>query len=174
MKFILSFVSIMIIAIALIFCGQANEEKNEDYMRIHVVANSNSEQDKSIKYLVKDAVVDFLIPLLAEATTKVEAEEIIAENLNKIKGVADDVLNNQGVNYFATVTIQEEKIPTRLYGDMVFEEGIYESLNIKLGNAKGDNWWCVVFPAVCFVDTKSFQNIEYISKIWDIINDVTK
>ena len=64
-------------------------------------------------------------------------------------------------------------MPTRAYDNLVLESGVYESLNIALGDAKGDNWWCVVFPAVCFVDTKNYENLEYISKILDIIYRVT-
>ncbi len=173
MKYILSFCGVAIIAVALIFCGQEKETVNDDYMRIHIVANSNSTEDQNLKYMVKDAVVDFLIPLLATAECKDEAVEIVAQNLSKIEEVANSVLKTQSVNYFAIASVAQEKMPARAYDDLILEEGVYESLNIKLGQAKGDNWWCVVFPAVCFLDTKNFQNLEYISKIWDIINGVT-
>lgn len=173
MKYILSLCGVAIIAFSLIFCGQEKEQVNDDYMRIHIVANSNSTEDQNIKYMVKDAVVDFLIPLLARAESRVEASEIVSQNLSKIEEVVNSVLKAQSANYYASVTIIEEEMPARAYDNMVLEEGIYESLNIKLGQAKGDNWWCVVFPAVCFLDTKNFQNLEYISKIWDIINGVT-
>ncbi len=173
MKFILSFIGVSVVALAFGFCSQKTESTNEDYMRIHITANSNSTQDQNMKYLVKDAVVEFLIPMLADAEDKSQASEIICQNLDKIEEVVNCVLKNQNVEYLANVNIVEEEMPARAYDDLVLEAGVYESLNIALGEAKGDNWWCIVFPAVCFLDTKNFDNLEYISKIWDIINDVT-
>lgn len=174
MKFILSFVAVAIIAIAIVFCGQKETSANEDYMRIHIIANSNSQQDQNIKYMVKDAVVEFLIPVLAEAENKAEAETLINQNLAKVEEVANAVLRTQGMTYTSRISIVYEEMPARAYDNLVLEEGIYESLNIVLGEGNGDNWWCVVFPAVCFLNSNNFQNLEYISKIWDIINDVTK
>ena len=172
MKFILSFIGVAIIAVAVLFCGQTNNV-DDDYMRIHIVANSNSVEDQNLKYLVKDAVVEFLIPILADAKNKDQAKDLLVENVEKIEEVANVVLKTEGVDYFASVSIKNEEMPTRAYNNLVLESGVYESLNIALGDAKGDNWWCVVFPAVCFVDTKNYENLEYISKILDTIYRVT-
>ena len=173
MKYILSFLTVSTIIVCVLFYGQ-KESVNEDYMRIHISANSNSQQDQDLKYLVKDAVVEFLIPALSEAETKSEAQSVIVENLSKIEEVANAVLKSQNVSYTSTISIDYQQIPARAYDNFVLEEGVYESLNIVLGEGKGDNWWCVVFPAICFINSNNFQNLEYISKIWDIINDVTK
>ena len=173
MKFILSFIAIAIVAVSVVFCGQTQNSSNDDYMRIHITANSNSQQDQDIKYLVKDAVVEFLIPVLSEAKNKEEAEILINQNLEKVEEVANSALKTQGVTYNSSISIVYEQMPARAYDNLVLEEGVYESLNIVLGEGKGDNWWCVVFPAVCFLNSNNFQNLEYISKIWDIINDVT-
>ncbi|MBP3431519.1 MAG: stage II sporulation protein R [Clostridia bacterium] len=174
MKYILSFVGIVIVVLAVFLCrGESSVEAvNEDYMRIHIVANSNSEKDQNVKYVVKDAVVEFLIPVLAEAETKDEAKTIILENINKINEVVLAALRCEGAAYSATVSISEENMPMRVYDNLILEEGVYECLNISLGQAQGDNWWCVVFPAVCFLDTKNPANFVYISKIWEILNSV--
>lgn len=173
MKYILSFFGVVAIVCAVLFCGQKTEV-NDDYVRIHITANSNSDFDENAKYVVKDAVVDFLIPLLAEAESKEEAEEILSSNMEKILEVANLTLRNLGASYNAKLSIVEEEMPTRSYDDLVLESGIYKSLKIDLGQANGDNWWCVVFPAVCFVSSKNPQNFEYISKIWDTIQSVTQ
>ncbi len=173
MKYILSFFGVVAVLCAVFFCTRKVENVNDDYVRIHITANSNSDFDKNIKYKVKDAVVDFLIPTLAEAENKEQAEELVRANLRKIEAVANDTLMANGVRYLAEVSLLEEKMPTRYYDDFVLESGIYQSLKIDLGAAKGDNWWCVVFPAVCFTSTKNPQNLEYISKIWDTIQSVT-
>lgn len=174
MKYILSFLGIVVVACAIFFCTKKTDNVNDDYVRIHITANSNSDFDKKIKYKVKDAVVEFLIPQLSQTQCKEEAEALLLSNLQKIQVVANDTLSKCGVRYMAQVTLIEEKIPTRVYDDFVLESGIYQSLNIELGDAKGDNWWCVVFPAVCFTSSKNPENLEYISKIWDTIQSVTK
>lgn len=174
MKYILSFVGIVAIFCAVFFCTKKGSDVNDDYVRIHITANSNSDFDKNIKYKVKDAVVDFLIPMLGEVKDKESAEILLKDNLQKIEAVANDALCRFGVKYNAQVTLVEEKIPTRVYDDFSLQSGVYQSLKIDLGQAKGDNWWCVVFPAVCFTSSKNPQNLEYISKIWDTIQSVTK
>ncbi len=174
MKYILSFFGIVAIFCAVFFCTKKGNEVNDDYLRIHITANSNSDFDKNIKYKVKDAVVDFLIPMLGDVKDKESAEILLKDNLQKIEAVANDALCRFGVKYNAQVTLVEEKIPTRVYDDFSLQSGVYQSLKIDLGQAKGDNWWCVVFPAVCFTSSKNPQNLEYISKIWDTIQSVTK
>ena len=118
--------------------------------------------------------MDFLIPMLGDVKDKESAEILLKDNLQKIEAVANDALCRFGVKYNAQVTLVEEKIPTRVYDDFSLQSGVYQSLKIDLGQAKGDNWWCVVFPAVCFTSSKNPQNLEYISKIWDTIQSVTK
>ena len=173
MKYILAFFGVVAICVGIfVFGGQ--KPQTEEYMRIHVVANSNSNFDQNVKYVVKDAVVEFLIPYLSEAKTKQEALEIISNNQNLLQQVANTALEREGANYGAQVQITSEDMPTRAYGDLVLEEGVYDVVQISLGQAKGDNWWCVVFPAVCFVNSSNPKNVEYISKIWEIIHDVTK
>ena len=174
MKYILSFFGIVAIFCAVFFCTKKGNEVNDDYLRIHITANSNSDFDKNIKYKVKDAVVDFLIPMLGDVKDKESAEILLKDNLQKIEAVANDALCRFGVKYNAQVTLVEEKIPTRVYDDFSLQSGVYQSLKIDLGQAKGDNGWCVVFPAVCFTSSKNPQNLEYISKIWDTIQSVTK
>ena len=174
MKYILSFFGIVAIFCAVFFCTKKGNEVNDDYLRIHITANSNSDFDKNIKYKVKDAVVDFLIPMLGDVKDKESAEILLKDNLQKIEAVANDALCRFGVKYNAQVTLVEEKIPTRVYDDFSLQSGVYQSLKIDLGQAKGANWWCVVFPAVCFTSSKNPQNLEYISKIWDTIQSVTK
>lgn len=174
MKYIFSFVGIVLIVVGLIFCGTSKDDVSltDDYMRIHITANSDSVTDQNLKYAVKDAVVDFLIPKLAFATSESEAEQIVFENLEQIKVVVLQILSENGVNYGADISIEREVVPARAYDDLVLDAGEYQSLKINLGDAKGGNWWCVVFPAVCFLSSKNSANYVYISKIWDIICSV--
>ena len=170
MNYLLSFISVCVITLILIFCG--NQGSQEEYFRIHIRANSNSVADQNVKYIVKDAVVDFLIPLLSEVETKDEAEKVMRVNLDKIEEVADKVLLENGFTYQSSAYISFEEFPTREYDDLVLEEGFYDALILALGTGSGDNWWCVVYPPFCFLETKNSENYVYISKIWEIINNI--
>ena len=170
MKYLLSFISVCVITLILVFCGNGGTQ--EEYFRIHIRANSNSEADQNVKYIVKDAVVDFLIPLLSDVETKDEAEDVMNANLDQIEEVADEILFENGFTYKSSAYISFEEFPTREYDDLVLEEGFYDALILALGTGSGDNWWCVVYPPFCFLETKNSENYVYISKIWEIINNI--
>ena len=177
MKYIISILSFVgIVAIFLIagLCG--TEATQTDYLRIHIRANSNSEEDQTVKYLVKDAVVEALIPLLAQIESKEEAISVMNENFDYIECVANQVLKQEGFSYGSKAQIQNEHFPTRSYTldstTITLEEGDYDALILNLGSGKGDNWWCLIYPAFCFTKTKKFDNFVYISKIWEILKSV--
>ena len=170
MKYLFSLILVVSITLILVFCGNLGEK--EEYFRIHIRANSNSTADQNVKYKVKDEVVDFLIPLLTNATTKDEAEAILNQNLSEIESVANKVLSENGFSYKSKAYLSFEEFPARSYGDLVLDEGFYDALILALGSGSGDNWWCVVYPPFCFLETKKSENYVYISKIWEIINSV--
>lgn len=140
-----------------------------EYLRIHIRADSNGENAQAVKYKVKDAVVDYLTPFVAECDSKEKAKKMLDERLTDVKSVADKVLMEQGFDYRATVKLVAENFPTRNYGDLTLEKGYYDALIIELGSGKGDNWWCVVYPPLCF--TGSGQRYIYKSKILEIIRN---
>lgn len=178
MKYILSFVSIIAIVLVLVLCGtNANNEEvliPENYLRIHIRANSNEQVDQAVKYKVKDAVIESLIPVLSEVESKSEAKAILKDKFDYIEAIANNVLSANGFDYSSTVRFDKEYFPTRVYDNIILPEGEYDALILDLGNGEGNNWWCVVYPAFCFVETKNIDNVVYISKIWDIIKNVTK
>lgn len=165
------FVFFIIIATAVFVSGYSAEKSGDavEYLRIHVRANSNSEEDQSVKYKVKDAVVEYITPLAASCRTKDDAIALINANIAGIEGVCEDVLEENGYFYGASAEVREENFPTRVYGDLTLAEGVYDALIIELGEGAGDNWWCVLYPPLCF--TSSSQDVEYRSLILDIISD---
>ena len=165
----LAVLSIIILGFIAIFSGG---KTNVEYLRIHIRADSNEEKDQQVKYLIKEKAVTFLTPYLININSKSEAERVITSLLPKIKEVCDKTLIDSGFNYRSTVKINNEKFPTRIYGDgkLILKEGFYDALIIELGSGKGDNWWCVVYPPLCFTDT---QNIVYKSKLLEIIDNFT-
>ena len=172
MKWVLGCLSAIGLLFVFIFCP-TSESRNE-YLRIHIRANSNNQEDQTVKYLVKDAVVDALIPLLSEIDTFEEAKECVQKNFKLIEEVADDVLQQQGFLYSSTASVDREYFPTRVYDDLILEAGEYDALILKLGSGEGNNWWCLVYPAFCFTSSTNSDNVVYISKIWEIIKSITR
>lgn len=171
MKYIIGIISAIALVLVLLFCP-INSESSVQYLRIHIRANSNSYADQSVKYKVKDAVVEELIPLVSEIESFEEAKKVIEANFGFIEGVADRVLEENDFTYKTHAKIDNEYFPTRTYEDVTLEEGNYDALILELGSGEGNNWWCIVFPAFCFTKTKNSDNIVYISRIWEIIKSV--
>ncbi len=145
-----------------------SQNSNAEYLRIHIRANSNGQIDQSVKYKVKERVVNFVTPFVAECNTKADAEKMLRGKLRDIERVADEVLKKEGFTYTSRARINEEEFPTRTYDDLVLEAGFYDALILELGSGKGDNWWCVVYPPLCF--TGGGTNYIYKSKIQEIID----
>ena len=144
------------------------QSANSEYLRIHIRANSNSQVDQAIKYKVKDAVVDAMIPLIKDCTTKQQSIQTINNNLEYLESVATLTLKQNGFNYCVNAQIKNEKFPTRSYGEFTLEGGFYDALIMNLGSGEGDNWWCVVYPPLCFVNGGTQVN-QFKSRILEII-----
>ena len=168
MKKILGIAISVIILITLLACG-LKTQPNTQYLRIHIRANSNLEIDQNVKYEIKDKLVDFLTPILSECETKEKAEEALKNNLENIEQIADKCLKAKGFNYKSNAKLNNEYFPTRTYSSLTLESGYYDALIVELGEAKGDNSWCVVYPPLCF--TNSNSKVVYKSKIAEIIKN---
>lgn len=166
-------IGILALAIAaLCFAFAGTEEKKVDcdsYLRVHIRANSNSTEDQTVKYKVRDKVVELLTPVVAEAKDKQTAIALIRGKLDEVSAVADAVLRSNGFYYGARASLREEEFPTRVYDDVTLEAGVYDALILELGTGSGDNWWCVVYPPLCF--TGGNANVVYKSKILEIIDN---
>lgn len=169
MKKIAVVLSIIVMLVVIIF-GTTYKQVDKEYLRIHIRANSNLQTDQVVKYRIKDAVVEVLTPLVAECNCFEDVKVVINNNLNLIDSVADKVLAQNNFNYKAKSKLAVEEFPTRNYNEFVLESGYYDALIVELGEAKGDNWWCVVYPPLCFVSTNSGSNVVYRSRILDMIN----
>lgn len=121
-------------------------------IRLHVIANSNSNYDQYIKLKVRDSVVEFLSPLLNNCKDINESRVVIAQNIEQIENIANKTLKLYG-NNLAKVQLTNSNFPTKTYGDYSFPAGNYESLKIIIGDGIGENWWCVMFPPLCFTDS---------------------
>lgn len=170
-KNLLTALVILIIAVAAVLCVNsfppAQNYAENDYLRIHVRANSNSADDQKVKYEVKDEIVAFITPYITRCVTKEAAIDCMNGILPEIESVCERALAERGYYYGARANVRKESFPTRVYGDVTLEAGEYDALIVELGTGKGDNWWCVVYPPLCF--TSSTADFGYRSLVADII-----
>lgn len=162
MKKLMKWVCLPVLLLALIWCTGLVSDKvslREDLIRLHVVANSNSQEDQAIKLQVRDAVVAWLEPAMQTITDKEQAYAYILQNLKELEDTANRVLQTLGVSDQATVTLTQEEFDIRHYDTFSLPAGVYDSLRIEIGEGSGKNWWCVVFPSLCLsAATEDFQD----------------
>lgn len=131
--------------------GSENTEAlAERILRFHVIANSDSTNDQELKLKVKTAVIEYLQQ--APVTSLEETKEFVVSQSDEIKEIAAQVIKENGYHYAVNVTLTNCYFPTKSYGDLTFPNGYYEALRIEIGEAAGKNWWCVLYPPLCFVD----------------------
>lgn len=167
MKKFLIVIMFLIMSITMVGCVS----KSESVVRIHIRANSNDVVDQEIKLSVRDDVIEFITPLIAECENSEDVKLILSENISSIENIANNVLTQNGFNYFSKAQIRNEYFPTREYGGNTFPADYYDALIIELGSGEGDNWWCVAYPPLCFVGNDVVgENIKYKSKLLELIN----
>ena len=148
-----------------------NSSSNADFLRIHIRANSNTECDQEIKYAVKEKFVEYLTPKVAFCKTKNDVIGLLEVESESLENLANEILSQNGFDYCANVKITAEEFPTRTYEGYTLESGIYDAVVVELGKAQGNNWWCVIYPPLCFTDYSNQSSLSYVykSKIWEII-----
>ena len=131
----------------------------DEVLRLHIIANSDSEKDQQIKLLVRDAVLEYeRTTSTALAVTDVNDAEIqLKANGQDLLNTVRTVLNENEAPYDAQLVIGDFDFPDRVYGDTVYPDGVYRAVRILLGDAEGKNWWCVMFPPLCIVDAKDAE-----------------
>ena len=126
------------------------EEKiYESVVRLHVLANSDSDEDQALKLKVRDAILAYVSPRVIDSSSREDAMRIINDEMDEIEKIAQSTVYNHGYDYDVDVTLTLEEYPTRNYEAMSFPSGAYVSLRVLIGEAEGQNWWCVLFPPLC-------------------------
>lgn len=150
-KFFKKLLVVVLIAAAF-FGGTLIRDKKtlkDDIIRLHVVADSDSEADQAVKLQVRDAILAEMEQILVTAENKRDAFILLAQSLEDLQDTANEVLTALGVEDTAVVTLDEEAFPTRVYDTFSLPAGVYDSLRVTIGSGEGKNWWCVVFPKLC-------------------------
>lgn len=121
----------------------------DNVVRLHILANSNSELDQEVKLKVRDALLETNASILSDTVTKENAKEHFEASKDILLKTAKDTLKDNGFDYNVKITLQEEYFETRAYGNLIFPAGQYTALKVVLGEGEGKNWWCVMFPPLC-------------------------
>ncbi len=185
-RYLMFFVSFAVAFILALFLpGGQDFALYDNVIRIHVVANSNSASDQALKYKVRDEVLETAQILIKDCTNINAAEEILRQNIGVLEGAAYQTHLEEGFSYGAEAIFCEEYYPTRDYGSFRLPAGSYRSLQIKLGEAEGENWWCIIYPSFCLeassknngikiIDSESPINYRIKFKFMEILNSFFK
>ncbi len=125
---------------------------SDEFIRLHVKANSNTEEDQLLKQQVKDEILTYFKTELETSQDKEQTKQFLQQNLDNIVTVCENKIQQLGYNYSVTAKISNKYFPTKIYGDISLPAGTYEALEVNIGEAYGSNWWCVMFPPLCYVD----------------------
>lgn len=151
MKKIAIFASAILILAALVPVLPTAEDTEiyDKTVRLHVIANSDSEEDQALKLKVRDSVLAFVGPLLANVNDRDEAEALLRQNLEGLQQAAQDRIQQEGYDYDVTLAFDQEYYPRKTYEALTLPAGHYLSMQVKIGENEGRNWWCVLFPMLC-------------------------
>ncbi len=140
---------------AVSYANTISKDLSENFFRLHILANSDSKEDQELKLKVRDAVISYMETLSYDGLNKNEAILLTTEHLEDFRNIAKQVLEANNCNYDVTLEIGNFYFPTKEYGNISLPAGFYDGLKIEIGEAKGQNWWCSLFPPLCFVDISS-------------------
>lgn len=156
MVIILSFLLFIYISIcAISYAQNVSTDIANSVFRLHVIANSDTEEDQNLKYIVRDNLLDYMNSICKDCNSKQEAISIVEKNKDTFEQIAINTIKEQGYSYDVNINIGNFEFPTKHYGDISLPAGFYDALRVEIGQAKGQNWWCVMFPPLCFVDISS-------------------
>ena len=158
---------LIVVLFCVVICFGVGDKNT--YIRIKITANSLREIDKNIKYKVKDKVVEFVTPYILECESYEEVYNVLNKNIETISCIIDGVLAQNNLDYKCDAQMGSEYFPARNYDDITISNGFYDAISINLGKAEGDNWWCVLYPPLCF-NNSDFGEVKYKSRFVELIN----
>lgn len=171
---LISLISIMVFMInwEINKINAATMDYKEKLIRFHVIANSDLDEDQKLKLKVRDNIIEYLQPKLANSKSIEESEKIIKLEFDNLKKISEDTIHTNGYNYKVNVGIDYSNFPTKQYSNVVLPAGEYKALKVVIGNGQGKNWWCVMFPPLCFVDEeKGLIDKETDKKLKEVLTE---
>ena len=152
-RFFALFLSLtLLFTLALSYAKTTGRDISNAVVRLHIVANSNSERDQKLKLNVRDRIIKDTSHIFEETLSPTQALALATENISLIKNLAENEIKRLGYDYPVTVSVGKEAFPTKTYGNITLPSGRYNAVKVKIGEAEGENWWCVMYPPLCFTD----------------------
>lgn len=151
--FFLLFLFIFISAIS--YVNAVSYDIANSVFRLHVIANSDSIEDQELKLKVRDGLLAYMNDLAKNCSSKEEVVKLAKEHQKEFKQISEEIITKNGFSYDVNIEIGSSDFPTKTYGDISLPAGTYDALKVQIGDAVGKNWWCVMFPPLCFVDVSS-------------------
>lgn len=158
LNFIFIITILLFIYIALLSCNYTktiSTNLSDNVFRLHIIANSDSSADQELKLKVRDKIIEYMNTLTSNSSDKKDVISIVNNHLDSFKEIALNTIKENGYNYDVNIEIGNFHFPTKSYGDISFPAGNYDALKIEIGDAIGQNWWCVLFPPLCFVNSST-------------------
>ena len=134
------------------YSNDVNEGLADNLIRLHVLANSDSDADQALKRDVRDVIINYMKVKLKDSKDIEQTKLIIDSNMKDIEEIAKKEISRQGKDYSVKAMLGNYPFPTKVYGDVSLPAGYYQALRVVIGKGEGANWWCVLFPPLCFVD----------------------
>ncbi|MDD3840270.1 MAG: stage II sporulation protein R [Clostridia bacterium] len=167
--------AIVLIILVTMFAVQGikkEEDISDKVIRFHVIANSDSPEDQAIKLKIRDRILEDMGKQLSKSTDLGQSRDFIEHNLKNIENISKQEIQRNGKDYGVNACLGEFLFPAKTYGNLVFPAGRYQALKVVIGEGKGKNWWCVMFPPLCFVDISHGVTAEQsVQEIEDVLND---
>ena len=157
-----------------------SNDLSDSVFRLHVIANSDSDEDQSLKLKVRDSLINYMNSISSDCSTKEEAIALAMEHQEDFKNISEKTILENGYDYTVKINIDNFYFPTKNYGDISLPAGNYDALRVEIGKAEGQNWWCVMFPSLCFinlnngiVDSDAKENLKnnLEEESYDVISD---
>lgn len=150
----------VIIAVAFVFLvfkvnsytEDVNKGLSDSLIRLHVVANSDSPEDQELKRVVRDRILEYIREETENSASIEQTKTVVSEKIPEITRIAKETVRDKGYDYDVETALGMYPFPTKAYGDIVLPAGNYQALKVVIGDGRGSNWWCVLFPPLCFVD----------------------
>ena len=140
---------------AISYAQNVSSDISNSVFRLHVIANSDTNEDQNLKYKVRDNLLNYMNEICKDCSSKEEAILLVENNKDNFKQIALEKIKAEGYSYDVNINVGNFEFPTKKYGDISLPAGYYDALRVEIGEAKGQNWWCVMFPPLCFVDISS-------------------
>lgn len=137
------------------YANSVFDNLSENVFRLHIIANSDSAEDQNLKLKVRDEIINYMKNLTSNCNTKDEVISITENHLSDLANIAKDTILKNGYDYDVTAQLGNFYFPTKYYGNVSMPAGNYDAIRIKIGNAEGQNWWCSLFPSLCFTDVST-------------------